>query len=72
MLPLAKLPKDIQKYIPVPFRIDKAYVMVEGACEHLVDGNFCSIYEKRPEVCRAYDCKGCHIPTKVGHVEIAN
>lgn len=29
----------------------------DGHCGYLIDGK-CSIYEKRPEVCRAFDCAG--------------
>jgi Fe-S-cluster containining protein len=69
LLPLEKMPKDIEKYIPLPFRIDKAYVMVKGACKHLVEEGdiaICSIYENRPEVCRAFECDNHYMPTKIG------
>ena len=30
--------------------------VVDGRCAYLIDGR-CSIYDKRPKVCRAFDCR---------------
>jgi Fe-S-cluster containining protein len=66
---LKEIPKDLEAHIPVPFRVEKVFVLVEGACKHLKmeGGNaVCDIYETRPDVCRRFQCEWHFIPSKEG------
>jgi len=42
----------------------------EGRCIYLVDGE-CSIYDRRPLLCRAYDCRG-HVASRMIEREISD
>lgn len=36
------------------------YVSIKNKCRHLSDDNYkCTIYSKRPKICRSYDNGGC-------------
>ena len=37
----------------------KWYVSFAGECRHIDKNNMCSIYEKRPKICRKYTTEGC-------------
>jgi len=40
---------------------DDWLIQLESRCQHLGDDNRCQIYERRPEICRAYDEKTCEV-----------
>ena len=52
--------QDIEEQAAIINRRYPFFVMQDasGYCVHLEDIGMCDIYEKRPAVCRAYDCSG--------------
>jgi Fe-S-cluster containining protein len=40
---------------------DDWLIQLESRCQHLGDDNRCGIYERRPDICRAYDEKHCEV-----------
>jgi len=44
------------------------YRRLEGGCGMFVDGQ-CSIYDRRPQACRQFDCRKGHHPSLVDHAQ---
>lgn len=61
LLPVVHVPCD--EYLPrcnamcCHLAVEGLWDAARGACRHLTPALGCAIYEDRPEVCRAFDCR---------------
>ena len=44
---------------------DKWYLYLMNKCRYLDENNLCSIYDKRPKICRQHDQKDCEIESDI-------
>jgi hypothetical protein len=58
---VALSPQDLSEG-NIPFDVQRPYLLprTNGRCACMADDGACSIYERRPGACRAYDCRHDH------------
>jgi Fe-S-cluster containining protein len=47
--------------VQIYIRNRRWYLLIKGTCIYLSKKNLCTIYDKRPEICRAHRADGCEM-----------